>query len=443
MNCKTLLKLSLLSGVFFGAIHANAQMVGTDVFLKGKYLEVGIGHLGYYGSDSTSPSGYHPHVPSDTTHRLGFVADPAMDGWTVGTPPYMGDYFIPGFPFEGWDIQLGSSTRCQGYNTGSAHSTFLTTGGLTGIGSNTAYTASGSTVSGTWEGIFDSLTITQVTTLDTNELYFSVEVTLTNHSTSPVDDIYYFRSVDPDNDETWPGGAFNTNNMINYQNPDSTGVSAVTATGTSSSAPPLTLGTTDTASRAVIYNLWPIDTPQNLASVYAENTSIAGGSFYDAGGAHNGDIAIGLIMHVAHLATVDSAGDSVLRVTSMAARHPANTATFTYFYAFTSQAVDSAIAHANATTGTVPSLAIKNVNTVADVKVYPNPSKDMINVTGLTAGDNVTLYDMVGRNMGQNWTAGGQRINSFNYNNVPAGAYLLTVSDANGNVKARVSVRKM
>ena len=177
-----------------------------------------------------------------------------------------------------------------------------------------------------------------------------------------------------------------------------------------------------------------------MATLYNETASA---SYFDVGTDHAGDIAIGIVMHVAHLATVDSAGDSVARVTATVARHPANTATFSYFYAFSADAVDSAVAHANGTTGTVPSLAIKNVNTVAEVKVYPNPSKDMINVTGLTAGDNVTLYDMVGRNMGQNWVAGGQRINSFSYNNVPAGAYLLTVSDANGNVKARVSVRKM
>ncbi len=444
MNCKSLLKLSLLSGVFFGATQANAQMVGSSVFLKGKYVEIGIGHLGYYGSDTAAPAGFHPHCAgSAITGSLGFVADPAMTGWdTSSSSHYMGDYFVPGAPFEGWYLQAGSK-RCQGYNTGIDTSLLVCRGITTASGSNTAYTASGTTVSGVWTGAIDSIGISQVTTLDTNALFFTVQVTLTNHSTSPINDIYYFRSLDPDNDETWPGGAFTTDNQINNQMPDTTGLSAVTATGQSSTHPQLTLGSTDTASRAVIYDSWPIDTAQDLASVYAESSSVAGGSYYYPGVLHTGDLAIGLVMHVAHLATVDSAGDSVARVTSTVARHPANTATFTYFYAFSADAVDSAVAHANATTGTPPSLSIKNVNTVADVKVYPNPSKDMINVTGLTAGDNVTLYDMVGRNMGQNWVAGGQRINSFNYNNVPAGAYLLTVSDANGNVKARVSVRKM
>ncbi len=300
-------------------------------------------------------------------------------------------------------------------------------------------------MSGTWQGSFDSVVITQTTTLDTNSLYFTVQVTLTNTGTAPLNDIYYVRSLDPDNDETWTGGSFNTDNVVNNQNPDTLGISAVTATGQSSTHPPLTLGTTDTASRAFVYTLWPIFPGTNLADFYDEYGSAAGSSYYDVGTDHPGDIGIGIVIHIAHLATVDSAGDSVARTTSVVARHPANTATFTYFYAFSADAVDSAVAHGGAATGTgtVPSLNIKNINTVADVKVYPNPSKDIINVTGLTAGDHVTLYDMVGRNMGQNWTAGGQRISSFNYNNVPSGAYLMVVADANGNVKARVSVRKM
>ena len=194
----------------------------------------------------------------------------------------------------------------------------------------------------------------------------------------------------------------------------------------------------------MIYNAWPITTSSDLSTVY--DGTAGSGFYFDEGTLHSGDIAIGLIMHVAHLATVDSAADSVARTTSVVARHPANSATFTYFYAFSADAVDSAVAHgglATGSTGTTPSLNIKNINTVADVKVYPNPSKDIINVSGLTAGDHVTLYDMVGRNMGQNWTVGSQKVNSFSYSNVPSGAYLLIVSDATGNVKARVSVRKM
>ena len=175
MNCTSLLKTALLGGLFFGATQANAQMVGSDVFLKGKYVEVGIGHLGYYGSDASAPTGYHPHLyAGDTTDRLGFVADPLMTGWdTSSSSHYMGDYFLPGNPFEGWYLQAGTK-RCQGYNTGIDTSLLVYRGITTASGGNTAYTTSGSTVSGTWTGAIDSIGISQVTTLDTNALFFTV-----------------------------------------------------------------------------------------------------------------------------------------------------------------------------------------------------------------------------------------------------------------------------
>ena len=427
MNCKTLLKLSLLSGVFFTAARANAQMVGSDIFLKGKYVEVGIGALGYYGSDSSAPAGYNPHCAGcSVTNGIGFVADPAMTSWTT----YNGDYFLPGSPFEGWELQVNGH-RVRGINGFPSGA----------VGANTSYTTSGSSVIGIWQGTFDSVAITQTTSLDTNSLYFTTNVTVTNLATTPQNDLYYFRSVDPDNDETWLGGSFVTSNLIEHQNPDSVLTSVVSASSTGSRVQYMAMGTTDSASRAIIYSSWPMDSTVDLATVYNETYS-GGSTYYGEAIPHVSDIAIGLTMYIPHLATVDSAADSVMRTTSTVARHPANSATFHYFTAFSADAVDSAIAAAN-TPGTVPSLNIKNINTVADVKVYPNPSKDIINVSGLTVGYHISLYDKVGRNMQQNWNVGSQKINTFSYSNVPSGAYLLIVSDANGNVKARVSVRKM
>jgi len=423
----------------FSIVHTQAQMVGTDVFLKGKYVEVGIGHLGYYGSDYNAPSGYHPHGFT----KLGFVADPLMTGWSTGTTHYMGDYFLPGTPFEGWDLQISSSSiRCQGYNTGSSTSAFVTTGG-TYTGGNLSYTPSGSTVSGTWQGSVDSVTITQVTTLDTNAMYFRVEITLTNTSVFPKNDIYYFRSLDPDNDETWPGGGYPTNNVINYQMPDTFGASSVTGTGYSSTLPPLTLGSPDTASRAVVYVTWPIAITQDLGAMYAETTTVGGTSEYTAGVSDPGDIAIGLLMHVPHLATVDSAGDSVLRVTSTGMRHPANSATMHYFYAFSASGLDSAIAYYKTTTTTgTGTLGIQNVNNTNEIKAYPNPARNIVNITGLEAADQITVYDMMGRATAQTRAVALPGKTTISLTNLPAGAYIIAVSDANGNTRARVPVQK-
>jgi Secretion system C-terminal sorting domain len=424
------IKSALFTSAIALSFGAQAQMVGTDVFLRGAYVEVGIGHLGYYGSDAAAPSGYHPHGST----KVGFVADPGMTGWSTGSSHYMGDYFLPGSPFEGWDLQVTSdAVRCQGYNTGSSGSAFVTSGGGPYTGANLSYSTSGSTVIGTWQGTIDSMTVTQVTTLDTNALYFTVAVTFTNLAVAPKDDIYYFRSLDPDNDETWLGGGFSTNNIINSQNPGVSGVAEVTATGLSSMAPTLSLASPDTASRAVIYNSWPISISTDLATVYNE-TYTGSGSQFTAGVPDNGDIAIGLIMHVPHLATVDSAADSVLRVTSTAVRHPANSATIHYFYAFSPAAVDSAIAHYNAPS--THTLGIQNVNATADINVFPNPATNLVNVTGLLATDKLTVYDLMGREVLQ------PQSGRFSVSSLPAGHYIIAVSDANGNVRSRTKLQK-
>jgi hypothetical protein len=418
---------SIIAGSFVMlAGNANAQMVGSDIFLQGKYVEMGISPHGSYGA-TTSPLTYHSHMlsPGVPGGPLGFVADPDMDGWTVGTPAYMGDYFYPGTPFEGWEIQI-DTLRHQEFNMST-----------TTLGANIAYNVSGSKVSGTWEGIFDSVKITQVTTIDTNDVYFTIHVTLTNLAVSPKDNIYYLRSLDPDNDQTWPGGGFPTTNVIDHQAWDT---AVVSGTGLSASTPYIGLGSTDTGITALVYSNWPLAATLDISTMYNQTYTDAG-TLYAQGSTNTADYAIGLIKYIPHLATVDSAADSVHRTTATYALHPANTASFTFFYSFSHAATDSAIKHLN--TVTHPgALAIKDIN-AAVIKVYPNPSKDIVNISGLSITDHIALYDMMGRQVNQSWNVSRDGTNTFHYTNIPAGAYLLVVTDTNGNVKSKAAIRKM
>ena len=62
---------------------------------------------GSFGSSSKAPSSYHARGANG---KLGFVCDIGKDGWNIGTPGYVGDYFVPGDPEEGWGIQWQGNT---------------------------------------------------------------------------------------------------------------------------------------------------------------------------------------------------------------------------------------------------------------------------------------------------------------------------------------------
>jgi hypothetical protein len=418
-------------------LQASAQIDSCNVFLQGNHVEVGISPVGSYGSSVGAPAGYHGNVTdgsiynsscghySTGSNHLGFVADIDKDGWTVGTPAYFGDYFLPGSPYEGWEMAIGGSV-VKAINT---DSTF--TGTLSASGSNISYSNIGGVITSTWQGMVDSVQLTQVTTIDSGNLFFTTQVTLTNLSVSPVNDIYYFRSLDPDNEEVQTG-TFTTINTIAHQSPDTT---VVTATGTTYSTDILGLGTTDTSAHCLVYADWPLPDTTLLSSVYNQTYSGVG-TLYAQGASDTVDFAIGLVFSIPHLATVDSAADSVARTTASAGMHPANSATFTFFYSFGKAGMDSALSTLSKQAST--SLAIKNINAATEVKVYPNPTANFINVTGLNPGDQLSLIDMMGRTS----ALPGNGTSRYSISNFVPGNYILVITDADGNVRSRIRVQK-
>ena len=421
-----------------GALQASAQMDSCNVFLQGNHVEIGISPVGSYGSSVGAPAGYHGNVTDGSAYNstcghsstgsdhVGFVADIDMDGWSTGTPNFFGDYFLPGSPYEGWELAIGGSV-VKAVNT---DSTF--TGTLSASGSNISYSNVGGVITATWQGMIDSVQLTQVTTIDSGSLYFTTKVTLTNLSVSPVNDIYYFRSLDPDNEEVQTS-TFTTANTIVHQSADTT---VVTAAGTTYTNDILGLGTTDSNAHCLIYGEWPLSDSTQLSSLYNQTYSGVA-TLYAQGASDTLDYAIGLVFSIPHLATVDSAADSVGRTTASAGMHPANSATITLFYSFGQVGLDSAISalskHASS------SLAIKNVNETT-INVYPNPAGNFINVSGLNPGDQLSLTDMMGRS----YPLPGNGSSRYSTGNVVPGNYILVVADASGNVRSRnnVQIRK-
>src|SRR5271168_1802248 len=117
----------LLFFFLFVAVFTNfssAQMVGTQIYLPGQWLEIGQNNYGAFGANAP-PAGYHPFPAGP----LAETYDYGHDGWTVGAPAFMGDYTYPGSPFEGWGIQINGAA---GRNYA-----FTSSGAITGPGSLT------------------------------------------------------------------------------------------------------------------------------------------------------------------------------------------------------------------------------------------------------------------------------------------------------------------
>ncbi len=207
MDSKSILVLFLINLLLLGAGLSSAQQVGNEVFLKGTYLEVGVSRCGSYGTKGQPPTSgnYHP-----TELGLGFVADQDQDGWTVGSPIYCGDYFLPGSPVEGWSLEINGIPRPNA-NTNTSADICLQN---SIIGNNTSYSSLGGVLSTTWEGSIDNIYISITTTFPDTALYFVGNVLLCNNSNEDISDLYFLRHVDPDNDAHWTGNYNTTNNIV-------------------------------------------------------------------------------------------------------------------------------------------------------------------------------------------------------------------------------------
>ncbi|MBK7035919.1 MAG: gliding motility-associated C-terminal domain-containing protein [Chitinophagales bacterium] len=232
---KSLLQVAII--LLIGINSGYGQIIGSNCFLKGNYVEVGVNQCGAYGSNESPPGDYHETTPFT---GLGFVADPGEDGWDVGDPVFCGDYFVPGSPVEGWQVQIGATTYTN---------TDQSCGGAEIPGSITDYYYAAGEYVSVWEGDIAgiNLHITQKTIVPENEVYFLTEVTFCNDGATDVNNLYYKRNVDPDQDVALAGDYW-TDNVIEVNPPD-TCTALVTATGTTIGCF-LGMGALDTMARA-------------------------------------------------------------------------------------------------------------------------------------------------------------------------------------------------
>lgn len=268
-------------------------------------------------SSGAIPPTYHPHYLPPTNNALAEVYDWGHDGWTVGTPVYMGDYTYPGSPFEGWELQIGGTGRVQAFQN-CAGTMMASIGGMTMTGSLTSYSNIAGSARGTWTGNATmsgaTLAIRQVTRIDTLASAVVVTTVLKNTSATAAPDVYYLRSCDPDNGQTWSGN-FSTVNKIVHQNEDARHLVQVKSYDASLTETKsyMALATKDCRAKCFIYTSWWLGSTIDLATVWNETYGSPGSSVQYTLGAclppscGASDIAIGLVYKIGTIAAGDSA----------------------------------------------------------------------------------------------------------------------------------------
>jgi len=298
--------LFIVSGVFAAPVAVQAQLIGTNIWLQGAYLEIGMNNNGSFGA-TTPPATYHPCYPGPAPGGtyLAEVYDQGHDGWAVGVPTFRGDYTYPGSPFEGWELQV-NGLRNQAFVPAGYAGTGSLTGGLT------TYTNTGGSAIGNWVGTAagGTLQVLQETRIDTFASAVVVTTKFKNTTAAPIPGVYYLRSCDPDDDEahggSFPINYFVTYNKIVHQNEDLSHRVCVRAHGGlySPDSTYMSLATKDCRAVAFIYSSWSISSGVDLATVWGQTYTPAD---YTLNTWDNGDIAIGIVFNVGTIAPFDSA----------------------------------------------------------------------------------------------------------------------------------------
>lgn len=240
-----------------------------DIFLQGKYIEVGIHGAGSFGTESGAPAGFHPLLDDDG-RQLGFVVDPGRDGWENGTPAQSGDYLVPGSPDEGWAIQWSSFRGEQTFaNFGLEdnfdvqmvshnHTNFGDALSAVWVGCAT-YTNSSNPGQGNGIGgdritdgpsspsFQEQIKITQTVHFNVNDQFFVIDVVLENVGGTALSSIKYLRNVNPDQEAPLTG-EFSTRNFVQYQPDENSDRALVVAEGLKHGLT-LGLGTVDARAR--------------------------------------------------------------------------------------------------------------------------------------------------------------------------------------------------
>ncbi|CAG7581694.1 MAG: putative gliding motility-associated protein [uncultured marine phage] len=195
-----ILKLGLALCLSLTSFQSFSQIVGTEAYIIGDYVEVGINADGHEGAPDLAGSNARSSAWAGSDVYFGFVANPQMDGWT----DYDGDFFSPGSPENGFGLEIDGvnySNNASGWPVPQIP------------GSITSYDETGDCITVDWDGSIMGVDINVKYKLVTSNVYYTTTVTLTNTTGGTLNDVYYYRNFDPDNNHSI-GGGFPTQNTL-------------------------------------------------------------------------------------------------------------------------------------------------------------------------------------------------------------------------------------
>lgn len=255
---------------------ARSATLGTNVFLGGNFIELGINSGGSFGSQGfVKPPNFF-----GTTNRqdIGMNTDP--DGFGVGSTMSF-DYFLPGTPYVAW---------AAGYKIGGVPTTAINSrsgfaNGITPV--SVVNTSSGTNLSATTVGTLGGrLQIAQHISFGAGHKFFKMEIGLTNVGAVSLNSVRYMWDVDPDNTVDINGSFVTINTIVNtFAAGDRKAVVLARSTGTATVAD-LVLYSVDPkavvfrggslgAAPGEIYDAIRWDTPLPKGNAASEDSSVA------------------------------------------------------------------------------------------------------------------------------------------------------------------------
>lgn len=190
---------------------------GTELFLHGKFIELGISNWGDFGTLGTKPGSFRgTNSGWNGSARVGMSAD--HDGFNFGVDKPI-DYYLPGCPEERFVVGYKDEVGKAFTNTNSAQMgdrNMVTK--VTNLSRPRDSVLMAKVVSN-WE---NKMEITQLISFGEADKFYKNEVTIKNISDKTMNDVRYMRNFDPDNTQ-FRGGTFSTQNDILYQNADGSG----------------------------------------------------------------------------------------------------------------------------------------------------------------------------------------------------------------------------